>query len=110
MYVKPESCSILALDPIEIAEVIDNLAARVAADANADLLGPWLLARAASALGITVMQTATTNPVEVVQNLGADWASMILETNREHPEDAHQVLLAAHAAFDDIRRGMQPSA
>ena len=64
---------------------------------------------AAAALGITVILAGSPDPVEVVEDLGADWADLILEANRERPEDAHRVLLAAHGAFQAITQGWLPA-
>ncbi len=41
-----------AIDPAELAKVIDHLAARIAADGNVDLLAPWAVSRLASELGL----------------------------------------------------------
>ena len=111
MFTRPgaDTKAIDTISPVEIAEVIDHLAARIRADGNADLLGPWLIARAAAALGLTVIQASSPNPVEVVEDLGADWASLILAANRERPEDAHRILRAAHGAFAAITRGWAPT-
>lgn len=92
------------INPIEIAEVIDRLVARIRADGNADLLAVWAVATLAGKLGITVIQATSTEAVDVFRDLGDDWAASVLEASRVNPDGAHRVLLAAHGAFQTIMR------
>ncbi len=66
MLTAPEPSNIDTISAIEIAEVIDKLAARVRADGNADLLAPWAISRLSAKLGVTVAISATPDLVEIV--------------------------------------------
>lgn len=105
MLTAPEPSNIDTISPIGIAEVTDHLAAKIRADGNADLLGPWAISRLAAKLGVTLAISSSTDPVEVVRDLGEDWADLIIATNREDPDLAPGVLLAAHTVFERIKRG-----
>ncbi len=74
MLTTPES-SAIDTSPIEIAEVIEHLAARIMADGNADLLGGWAVATLAAKLGLTVAISSSTDPVEIVRDIGDAWAA-----------------------------------
>jgi hypothetical protein len=89
-------------DPADIADTIDHLVAAINEDS---LLAVWAVSRLAAKLGITVAISPSTDPVEVVRDLGEDWADLIIATNREDPDRAPDVFLAAHAVFERIKRG-----
>lgn len=89
-------------DPVEIADTIDRLVAAINDDS---LLAIWAVSRLSATLRMTVAISTSTDPVEIVRDLGDDWADLILATNREDPDRAPDVFLAAHAVFERIKRG-----
>lgn len=99
------------LSPVEIAEVIDTLAARIRTDGNADLLGPWAISRLSAKLGVTVAISSSTNLVEVVEDLGDAFGGAIRTVLDEHPGEVVEVLRAAKAVIEGVvedvkRRGV----
>lgn len=88
--------------PHEIAAIIDDLAARIKADGNCDLYAGWAVATLASKLGITSALSASSDPVEVVRDLGEDWAEAISRAHDEHPAQTAQVLRAAAKVIEQI--------
>ena len=88
--------------PPEIAAVIHDLAARIKADGNADLLGGWAVATLASKLGVAVALSSSTNPAEVVRDLGEDWADAISRALDDHPARTVQLLRAAAKVIEQM--------
>jgi hypothetical protein len=89
-------------DPAVIADNIDNVVAAVNADT---LLGIWAVSRLAAKLGVSVALSCSTEPVQIVRELGDEWADVVVQTVRENPDRAHHVLRAATGAFETIRNG-----
>ena len=87
---------------------IDRVVACVRGDTDADLYGAWAVATLASRLNITCALSASTDPGEVVSDLGGAWATEFATTLDEHPDQTAQVLRAAMSAIrqvvDEVRQ------
>ena len=94
---KPDTAS-----PHEIATVIDHLAARIKADGNGDIFGLWAVATLASKLGITTGLSASTDPVEVIEDLGFWWRAAISTALDEHPDRVADILKAGMTVIQKI--------
>lgn len=106
MFSEPESTPSYPADAVVVANNIDRVVVAIDEDS---LLAVWAISRLAALLGVTVTISSSTDPVEIVGEIGADWADLVVQMNREHPDRAHEILRAAHGAFERIRRGAQPT-
>ena len=111
MSTLPDSNPTYAIDPVEIAEVIDRLAERIRRDGNGDIYAPWAVATLASNLGVTVAIASSTDPVGVVRDCGEDWVDEIGRALDGYSGDVADVLRVAYAAIERIvgevrRRGL----
>jgi hypothetical protein len=105
MFTKPESIPIDTISPIEIAEIIDRLASRIIVSGNRDIFGPWASSRLAGKVGVIFAMSSNSDPASAIGEIGAAWADLIIATNREDPDRAPDLQLAAHAALDPIKCG-----
>lgn len=101
-----------AIDPVEIAEVIDRLGERINADGNADILGPWAVARLGAKLGLSGAASVSDDPVGAVSDLGGQWAEAIRVAldhlpAGEVPEVLRRAMDAIQGVVQDVtRRGL----
>lgn len=97
--------------PQDVIAAIDRVVACVRADADTGVYSAWAVATLASRLNISAALSASTDPVEVVRDLGDSWATEISTMLTEHPDQTAQVLRAAKAAIERVvedvkRRGL----
>ncbi|GMV42255.1 MAG: hypothetical protein AMXMBFR64_39710 [Myxococcales bacterium] len=96
-----------AIAPQDIAAVIDELAARIKADGNADILGIWAVARLAAGLNLTCAVAPAGDPEEAVVILGDALVEAVTAALHEHPEGRHQVLDAVRGVVERVLEALQ---
>lgn len=95
------------IDPKDIAAVIDELAARIKADGNADILGIWGAARLAAGLDLACAVAPADDPEEAVVILGDALVETVTAALQEHPGRRHQVLDAVRGVVERVLDAIQ---
>jgi hypothetical protein len=91
------------ITPQDIGDMIDHLAADIAGGDDADILGPWAVATLAAKLDLTVAISSSTDPVEIVRDLGDAWvAEFARGLDDVSPAEVPEVLRAAQAAIEKV--------
>ncbi len=92
-----------AASPLEIEVALDRLACYIKTDTEADMLGLWATSSLASKLGLTVALSSSTDPVEIVRDLGNTWAAEFGRgLDDVSPAGVPDVLRAAQAAIQQV--------
>lgn len=90
-------------DPVEIAEAIDLLAATITRDGNRDIFGPWAVFRLAAKLGVTVTVSSSTDPAEVVGDMGEGFVGAVSAAlDNVPPCEVADVLRAAMGVIQQV--------
>lgn len=96
-----------SIDPQDIAAVIDDLAASIQADGNADILGIWAVARLAAGLDLTCAVAPADDPEEAVVDLGDALVEAVTAALQVHAEHRHKVLVAVRGVVERVREALQ---
>ena len=91
-----------AASPFEIEAVLERLANYIKTDTEADMLALWATSTLASKLGITTALSASSDPVEVVRDLGDAFAEALATGLDDHPAQTAQVLRAAMKVIEQM--------
>lgn len=84
-----------ALQPEQVAAILDGLATVVRRDGNADVLIPFAVDRLAQQVGVTATITKSTNPVDVVLDLGAALQNAVCRALDDRSSRDHALLAVA---------------
>ena len=90
-----------ALMPEQVAAILDGLSTVVRSDGNADVLVPFAIDRLARHMGATATISTSTDPVDVVLDVGAALQNAVCRA-LDDPSSRDHTLLAVSVIFGQI--------